>query len=100
MKNHKYADRQFQLLLMRAQWQMASAMSGYYKQRAVYHGSPSDEGNRLTDEELLAETMGAAQRHMELAFYQSEAMAGAEEDDNISSVELVDRRNAYLEGRR
>jgi hypothetical protein len=91
-KNQRYCQRQIDLSMLRAQWWIASATSGYYKQRNISHGSITHGGSKFTEEEKLADAMKTALRHIELATEFSEALA--EEDlENMS----VNERNTYLE---
>lgn len=78
MKNLEYCKRQIQLSMLRAQWWMASATSGHYKQRNIAHGTATSGGPELTDEEKLADAMDTAKRHIELAAEFSEKLAEAE----------------------
>lgn len=67
MRNHDYCKRQFQLSMLRAHWWMASATSGHYKQRRIYHGTETSGRAEFTDDEKLRDCLATAQRHMELA---------------------------------
>jgi hypothetical protein len=78
MKNLEYCKRQIQLSMLRAEWWLASATSGHYKQRKIAHGTVTSDGPEFTDEEKLAAAMATAQRHIELASEFSENLAEAE----------------------
>lgn len=76
--NLEYCKRQIQLSMLRAEWWIASATSGHYKQRKIAHGAVTSGGPEFTDEEKLAAAMATAQRHIELAAEFSESLAEAE----------------------
>jgi hypothetical protein len=80
MKNLEYCKRQIQLSMLRAEWWLASATSGHYKQRKIAHGTVTNGGPEFTDDEKLAAAMATAQRHIELAAEFSESLAEAEEE--------------------
>lgn len=80
MKNLEYCKRQIQLSMLRAQWWLASATSGHYKQRKVFHGTRTSGGPEFTDDEKLRDAMATAQRHIELAAEFSDKLAEAEEE--------------------
>lgn len=105
MKNIEYCRRQIQLSMLRAQWWMASATSGHYKQRGLERatGNKNPDGTfefrKCTDEELLAECMNTALRHIEIAAEFSENLAEAEKELLEAEERSVDvrKRNAWLE---
>lgn len=74
MKNLEYCRRQVQLSMLRAQWWIASATSGHYKQREIVNGA----GIELTDEEKLADCMATARQHIKIASDFSETLTEAE----------------------
>ena len=80
MKNLEYCKRQIQLSMLRAQWWIASATSGHYKQRKISHGMITSGGPEFTDDEKLADAMATAQHHIELAAEFSEKLAEAESE--------------------
>jgi hypothetical protein len=90
MKNLEYCKRQIQLSLLRAQWWIASATSGHYKQQQIAHGATAP--TEFTDEEKLADAMETAQRHINVAAEFSESLAEAEEEAAQSSRDLPIQR--------
>ena len=80
MKNLEYCKRQIQLSMLRAQWWIASATSGHYKQRKIHHGTITSGGPEFTDDEKLVDAMATAQRHIELAAEFSETLAEVEQE--------------------
>lgn len=84
MKNLEYCRRQIQLSMLRAQWWIASATSGHYKQRKIAHGTITDNGPEFTDEEKLASCMATAQRHIEIAAEFSENLAEEESREPLN----------------
>jgi hypothetical protein len=76
--NLEYCKRQIQLSMLRAQWWIASATSGHYKRRKIFHGPASSEGPEFTDEEKLADCLETASRHIENAAEFSEHLTEAE----------------------
>jgi hypothetical protein len=95
-KNLEYCKRQIQLSMLRAQWWIASAQSGHYKQRQIFHGTITNGGPEFTDEEKLADAMAVALRHIEIAAEFSENLAEEEtkafEAELASKVALDNRR--------
>ena len=79
-KNLEYCKRQIQLSMLRAQWWLASATTGHYKQRKIFHGPASTGGEAFTDEEKLAACLATANRHIENAAEFSEDLASEEQD--------------------
>ena len=86
--NKKHCERQIQLMMLRAQWWIASATSGHYKQRKVFHGFITDTGPEFTDEEKLADTMATADRHIRNAQDFMEALAEREDAEMSSDLDL------------
>lgn len=84
--NPKYAARQIKLSMLRAQWWLASAQSGHYKQRKVQRGTneKTPDGTiafrDLSEEEKLDDCMRTALRHIELAMEFSENLAEKESE--------------------
>lgn len=99
MKNTEYCKRQIQLSILRAQWWLASAQTGHYKQRKIAHGTITSGGPEFTDEEKLADAMATAQRHIELAAEFSENLAEEEQKELDAQERSMDtrKRNEYLE---
>lgn len=99
MKNLEYCKRQIQLSMLRAQWWLASAQSGHYKQRQIFHGPITSDGPEFTDEEKLADAMATALRHIEIAAEFSENLAEAEKEALEAHERSMDTRkgNAYRE---
>jgi hypothetical protein len=77
-KNLRYCQRQIELFMLRAQWWLASATAGHYKQRKIAHGTVTEGGPEFTDDEKLAAAMSTAMRHIELAAEFSEDLAEEE----------------------
>lgn len=90
-KNLEYCARQIQISMLRAQWWLASATTGHYKQRKIFRDSLTHDGPQYTDAEKLANAMATAQRHIEIAAEFSESLGEAEAD-----VAEVDERIARL----
>lgn len=80
--NKKHCERQIQLLMVRAQWWLASATSGHYRQRMVSRG-----GVELTDDEKLDDTMATADRHVRMAQEFMDALAEREDAELSSDTE-------------
>jgi hypothetical protein len=87
--NKKHCERQIQLMMLRAQWWLASATSGHYKQRNIKHGTITNGGPDFTDEEKLADTMATADRHIRNAQEFIDALAEREDAETSSDWEMV-----------
>jgi hypothetical protein len=85
VKNLEYCKRQIQLAMLRAQWWLASASTGHYKQRKISHGTITRGGPEFTDDEKLAAAMATAQRHIEIAAEFSEKLAEAESQNETGN---------------
>ena len=90
--NAKYCRRQIELSMLRAQWWIASATSGHYRQRKLHHASL--EGPEFTDEEKLHDALATADRHIELAANLSDKLA--EFEDYAAQMMLGRMRKAGL----
>ena len=87
--NKKHCERQIQLMMLRAQWWLASATSGHYKQRKVFHGFITGKGPELTDDEKLADVMATADRHIRNAQEFMDALAEREDAEMSGDLELA-----------
>jgi hypothetical protein len=91
-KNLEYCKRQIQLSMLRAQWWIASAQTGHYKQRKIFHGTETSGGNEFTDEEKLENCMLTALRHIEIAAEFNDNLAEAESDAHELQQRAMDYR--------
>jgi len=71
--------------MLRAQWWLASAQSGHYKQRQIFHGPVTSNGPEFTDDEKLESCMATAMRHIEIAAEFSENLA--EEENKLHEAQ-------------
>jgi len=62
-----YADKQFQLSLIRAQFYIAEATTGVCKNRKIFHCLPGGKEQEFTDEEKVQNSLNIAQRHLQIA---------------------------------
>jgi len=62
-----YADKQFQLSLMRAHFYIAEATTGVCKNRKIFHCLPEHKEVEFTDEEKVQNSLDIAMRHLQIA---------------------------------